>query len=421
MSLITFHVRNGNHDCEYQIKRENIENFPLEDTYLQVLLRQYDTGTMKVNTKDECIILESHISYFDKIVRIYDNSSIKLVELFDVDFSVLEKLNESRKKRDMEESDEKDPFKEKLLDDVNFQEFLEDLKFYGLYDLFENKEDIDVSDFKRRVYRRLANLFGSRTAALHFLNNLSRIDAHISGSFLLQAIYGEVWENSDIDIYVNEAILINFYKNFFHNTHEGRNSNKIKFRQKSWLPEVEKKIDLKRKPEQFAEDVAMMLGENFKVVRVPEKRELDEGYGICKNLVSVIKLQYNGDNSSSFNVDFVIVNCTVPYFIAGFDFSFNKIYFDSYTIHAFDWKSILTKKSINYYKYDRYIPDKLKYLQNIKRIKKYFSRGFVITYKGKDQVENLFNNDDLFGDDDTISTAHLPEVGSGSALLHIQH
>lgn len=54
-------------------------------------------------------------------------------------------------------------------------------------------------DFSLIIKSKLAKIFGSDADLLH--ENLSKYQRYLCGSFVLQAIYGEEWNNSDIDIF----------------------------------------------------------------------------------------------------------------------------------------------------------------------------------------------------------------------------
>ena len=364
----------------FEISREDINNFPIQDAYLNLLVKHFNENTIGVRCENGGIVISTEYTNFDKIVKIYQNPKIRLADLLSINFDHIE--NEKWKHGEIMKINRAVIEAEPLLCDTNFNRFIEELKFYGVYSLFEMVHEIDIETIIKRIYRKLFHKhFGDKREVLSFVHTLRTLNAYISGSFILETVLNEDWENTDIDVYINESILMNCY-------YDSMPFREIRSKDKD---KNEKKINLMKllysKPNSFEEDrlnkfashLVTYFGKDYSLVSIPTRRELDDGYGISGDLTCVIKMKY----LDKVNIDLVIVNCTVPYFIERFDLKFNSIYFDTYTIHAFDWNAILFKKSINYYADDRYYNEIEKYSANIKRIKKYFTRGFVVTYKEK--------------------------------------
>jgi hypothetical protein len=438
----------------FEISEEDINNFPIKEAYLNVLVRHFKEKTFGVECKDGGIVVSTEYSNFDKIVKIYKNPLMSFVDLLSVDWEQIERNMKSMRwfGEDLgKEQNERIIKAEPLLCDTNYNRFIEELQFYGIYSLFEKKKEIDIDSMIKKIYQKLLfRHFGDKKEVLSFIHSLRRINAYISGSFILETILDEEWENTDIDIYVNESILMNFcytdmpyilekglekkekridlkellsyssdtkseedtFVNSFHSFPDLNligEKNLEKKLQKKLEKNLEKKLEKKLqkdKEEQlnnFAKNLVASFGKDYRLVKVPTRIELDDGYGICSHLTCVIKMQFR----DKVNIDLVIVNCTVPYFIQHFDLKFNCVYFDTYTIHSFNWKSIISKKSINYYKYNRYCSSEIeRYLSNIKRIIKYFSRGFIVTYKDKDAPDERYPNLlEMFDNPDALDQA----------------
>ena len=80
------------------------------------------------------------------------------------------------------------------------------------------------------------------------------------------------------------------------------------------------------------------------------------------------------------NINLVMVNCAIPSLIAQFDFKFNRVYYDLYSVYAFDWDAIRNRQSIHdCYRVRYYCSRGDKYFANIDRVKKYIEREFIVT------------------------------------------
>ena len=98
---------------------------------------------------------------------------------------------------------------------VNFISMKDIFNLRFVWSQFRNRIDEKylMKLIKIKIERRLKNIFKNNYG--QFVNAIFQNKAIISGSFLLQCILDEVWDNSDIDIYVekkNELYLHNIMK-----------------------------------------------------------------------------------------------------------------------------------------------------------------------------------------------------------------
>ena len=336
----------------FEIELEKIQNYQNKNNFLNLITKHHLEKTIGVEEKNDAIVIHRDNKYFSYIIAILNNPQINWLDLFEYNFNGIDLENRLKFK---------DFYGSSLMFENEFTKFNEDLFFYGIS--IENwktncKLDKNNKNMIKKIDKRLDEL---NLKSPLFIEKIKILDACLSGSFILQCILDEYWE-SDIDIYINlqriELIL--------------GNDKKL----------LEKNL------------ISFFYCYDFSDYNLIELNEewLSKSYGRCKDLVYLLKFKLN-----NINIDFVIVSCTVRYFIEGFDFDFNKIYYDGYVVHAFDWKSIKNRISYNNCDGDRYnSSSQSQYLTNYKRINKYLLRGFVLLIKN--------NIDDIFYEMSSIDT-----------------
>lgn len=126
------------------------------------------------------------------------------------------------------------------------------------------------------------------------------------------------------------------------------------------------KSEIKLEMAKFLE--CIFEGTEMKLIDKTDSRCYNELTGISH----VIQMKIN-----NVQVEFIICKCTVPFVIDNFDFGFNKIYYDGYSVNCLDWKAVLNRTAPNNYTARRQKIES--YVYHIERIRKYFDRGFFIT------------------------------------------
>ena len=414
-------------NVRYEIADKLIEDFPIKDVLINVLFKYYKEKNIGVEIQDGCIVIRTEYKNFDKIVKIYKNPYITMTELLDVkkQFLIYEKYV---------------PHKfSPLLYENGYKEFKKELKYYGLWPLFalhgekmvtlcnsetekrdsylihKEKRDIDIQEIQKRIHKNIQKKFGN---VKDFMNNLRMLGGCLSGSFILSSVLNEEWDYKntyknwseeernklfkdcgeqlnktiDIDIYVNKYILEGVLKQI----------GKIETTGLRELWDIAKSV---RKMFDFDEKYEIMDPEKWK-----------ETYGETGHMCYMIYFSKCG-----IKIDFIVLDCTVPYFIASFDFDFNTVYYDGFTVSAFNWKSILSRRSNNYKENDKHdISENVKYFNNRARILKYFERGFVITIKNtSDYKSNYYRRTEELDEDKeehTYGKIHLDFYPSGGYI-----
>lgn len=350
MSEILFLVNN----TRYSLSLKKIINFPIKTAFLNLLVDNHLNQRCGVQTIDGALVIKSDYHNFDKIVAIYNDPCISLTKLLEFD-----KLSEFILRPENLDPFFKTPMEVNqpiFVDDDIYEHFLAELDFYGISDLFASTLDISQDTMVAKLEKRLKDMFRDFVAIY---------GGYLSGSFVLQTILDQTWENSDIDIYMNSHLV------------DGIAQSKLSWESYVPCPIYQKDI--------YGTAKCLMDYFECKDYTIHTQKELDNGYGLCSHLSHVIKFTFE-----NVKIDIVIVTCTVPFFIGQFDFDFNRLYYDLYSVYAFNWTSIKCKKSINKYARERYnTSESCKYADNLNRIQKYIDRGFVIT---KDHyADNYFN------------------------------
>lgn len=321
----------------YEISRENIENFPVE-TFLLGLIKHQG---FHMDKKDEAIILKTPFKYFNYVVKIYNNPSLKLSEILKDEFQELmtlfEKFDETTGYDDLHDwlcfRDESLLFqlKENIFDDSNYKIFIKELKYLGIFEHFKNdvsfEQDLNFPDFLAEKVLNIGGFF--------------------SGSYLLNLLTKDSWKSSDIDIYVHENML---QSRFF----DGRKSDRI---------------DCNAVVKYFNGTGMEIITRNS-----PKYNPHYESYCSClgncsQNLTFILKFKVE-----DICIDLICVRIPVPIFISkNFDFSFLKMYSDGINLHVFDKKALRTRKAT----FNCVCFNTMKKRQ---RIQKYHDRGYIVTF-----------------------------------------
>ncbi len=436
--MLRFRV-NGN---VYRIPTAQVENFPLKSALLNLLHTKVTDGSMGVQVdKEGAIIIDYPCHQFNIIMTIYVNPVITLQQLLGIDF--LETLadeyrafKESIKPHGWTDQniDEETALAAKLhqhhgytlLGPPVFKILKQDLKFFGLWELFESPlkkqlrtgtATIDPTEIIVRLHEDLALLLKNQTRLLHasskaeeFVDDMRSIGGYMSGSFVLKHILNEQWPTSDIDIYANESML----KGMMMTNHRypvGADNHLILHKfftlenaRQADCKSVKGTTDISNVLEaEYAIAMGKMAAKLFKAkldkvhtrtglhfdsspdagpsiqLDKDAKKPIDHEVYCCRSnaiaegISAVIKLDLHG-----VKVDIVIVNVTVPFFIkAYFDFGFNKVFYDGYNITVLDWKAVLNKRCQNILQKGLGSRE-AEYLVNIHRITKYSLRGFTV-------------------------------------------
>lgn len=360
---------------------------------------------------------------FGLIVRIYQNPKITLYELLQVQ-GLLDTIRSQMGTGSTEQKEEIESHRVyNFLRKNNYKEFLRELDFYGISSLFGSKlhrDGIDHEKMMADIKKNLESKFSAdylmhapSSRAEDFLNVVASIGGIISGSFVLESILDEDWgavnkigavneigdnRSSDIDIYVNEHMLkgmltqCGLYEPFKLLDEWARASAKVMKTAATYLvgqsvPYTQISSFVKEFNKTAITDSEKYVGicaathfGVFKaslddVVITKDDGRFDGAYRYSGHILYVIKFKL----PCGPKVDIVVVSCTPQYQLYDFDLNFCKVYYDGYTVHALDWKSLVSKKSNNYTKFHRRGLSNLDgFVKNIDRIEKYFKRGFII-------------------------------------------
>ena len=435
--LIPFKV----YDRTYYIPLQQIQNFPLQDALVNKLVEKHMDSTIPVKlsacgeilielpfTQKELDELELNNTSeqsctrhnFEKIVRIYANPKITLFEILDLEHLIqtIRLTNEIKEVLPEQEDILTKSHSYNFLRKSTYDHFLQELDYYGLSSLFESKlgqEGIDskeiITTFKKNLEPYFPRKRYDGCGGLHYNESSDQVNVlfhrilalggMFSGSFLLDATMREDWgENkpSDLDIYVNEAMLegmmtkihINYHRHEVfnqrlkaaevklvnHHKANGRTADEL-FATSPIKPsdfiDLMKSFE-RQHQDQLQENVAEKVAKYLDAAEVSiagTTKSNDEAYTYTNNISYVIKLGFEG----GLKMDIIVLGCTIPYQLReDFDFDFCKIYSDGYVVHALKWDAIIKKRSI-----DRsYRRQNRSYASRIDRIEKYLRRGFVV-------------------------------------------
>jgi hypothetical protein len=331
---------------------DTILNFPIKTAFLNLLVDNYLNKRCGVKTIDGALVINTDYDHFDMIVAIYNDPKLPLTSI--LEFNKISEFLEADPRRHRLYGTPTNMDKPIFVEDTIYQSFIEELSFYGIETLFQLNLDTSQATLVAKCETRLKSVFGDRYD--EFRRTVARLGGYLSGSFILQVILGETWDQSDLDVYVNSHLITGLVQKEFTWVNHGLSIPKYK-------------VD--------TDGISKYLMDLFSCTEytIHTQQEMDNGYGLCLKLSHVIKFTFSG-----IKIDLVVVDCTVPFFIGQFDFDFNRVYYDLYTVYAFDWDAIRNKKTVNRYARSRYnISETNKYFDNMSRIQKYIARGFVVT------------------------------------------
>lgn len=370
-------------DKFYTLPISKIENFPIKETYLAILLKNYKNMNIKVKLHEGAIIIEPpHEEFdinFDLIVNIYLDPTktlyehLNLRELF-IELRTLENVASPGSDSTMglvELLRWSPQYKQIRME--NFKKLFEMFEFFGIETLFYSKIDGYYSDeVVKRIKRSMKDMFLDKVITanhmtkphFNFIHTMRQIGALMSGSFVLKHILNEKWQSNDIDLYVHQDLLFSQLKTSWVSTNNSKTNVEN--------PKDEMKRVAKRVCELFG-------GQN------PQYLKSDTGYRSIKGFEGIIRFQYYG-----FKVDLCLLSVTPQYFIEGFDFNFNKCYFDGHVVHHLKPKSLYRRRSVNL-EFNRTgcRSSKLKFVRNLRRIEKYWERGFYVCPQTEVYVDQM--------------------------------
>lgn len=475
---------------QFSIEYNKIINFPLKDAYLNVLVRNANDGSLLVEKdKNGAIIISNEYSNFELMVKLYNNPTITLFDLLEIDsfLQLIERIKPLYPKPKVDPVRGYLTFTEikqehlyeirnhpsyKWMQYEEFKALMEEFSFYGVDSLFIPNYEIDPTNLKHKVKSTLKELFRigeitldetirsppgmvvlpntytgglkyTKTKYYTFMDKIKRMNAIISGSTILKSVLEIDWPTKDLDIYLTESDLFEFIRKHFFNelyyqeikSTPGQ-SEKFPYLSrfatgkksiedflvsrvdkddfiKTRITEIVKQVRSEKEPlladypglhqrimhmirhsyyPQNESDIEKMLNRVAEeVVKFEIKLEMakflecifegtemklidksdSEQYNGLSGISHVIEIKIN-----NIQVEFIICKCTVPYVIDNFDFGFNKIYYDGYSVNCLDWKAVLNRMTSNNYMADNKINS---YVFHIERIRKYFNRGFFVT------------------------------------------
>ncbi len=485
----------------FTIAQSHIENFPIKEAYLNVLVKKASsidpsmhvqkdaTGAIIVKCQDKSGL---PFENFHLIQAIYANPTIKLVELFQVEsfLKLVEAVNSRQppptsirdhpperrlvyaavSPRDIADIMQHPTFTQ--MTERGYKAFFREVRFYGIESLFTANDhvELDLYNLTKTVERDLENMFCGDILKLYgnfhkcptmnageecvdhinclrkefimhsvfdvasqdfkiFMSHIKSMNGVISGSAVLASVLDAPWKSTvkDIDIYIPEENLIKYLSQRFLSLFHGipvnpvpsfpllkeLSSRSLSYREvlcelvdpnaglwseRSRLhtligPKAERSQKRQECTKSFLLNLRAEMVEFLKIVFKAEtatpvsKDDLEGSYNSHNGILYVIRMSIKGAL-----VDLVVTKCTTPYVLSMFDFNFNKIYYDGYSVNCLDWKSVLTKYTSNFK--DIFIKEEKfsstdhvrgihQYVYNIERIKKYFKRGFFVTIRTK--------------------------------------
>lgn len=414
----------------YEIPLSQIKTFPLQTALVNVLVSKLETESFGVKlsadgeivielpkSNDELELLEkfnnpSKVSCtklnFAKLVKIYANPKITLFELLDIQ-TFLGSADVAYAKKFLVGTDalEENP-QYNFIRQSNYQNFLEELDYYGVLSLFQSelvRNGIDTEHIVKTFKDNLKELFPTTNGFLRrdsmaneFFYQILSMGGIFSGSFLLRAILDEDWNShnpGDVDVYVNIYMLegmlgFNNLESRYQEFQESADSLEADMRKTFGKDisseEVNKRVSLplsqlmgalgrfenrEDQEEQFRARVAASVKKRLGAREATiAKSNLAHTYAFTDRIEYVIKIKMD-----NFDLDMVVIESTVPYMIGtNFDFNFCQVYYDGYAVHALNWEAVANKCSLELSHQHR----SGHYSDNLGRISKYMRRGFVV-------------------------------------------
>ena len=360
-------------DKYYDIEESKIWDFPIGDTFLQALLRQKE---FVIPMKEDAIIINTPLKYFDYIVDIYNNPTYLLSQILDKDFQILmtlfNRFDETTKYNDLEDwvifqdMTLLEHLKNSIFDECNYKEFKSELKYFGIWPLYSSSKLCEnvYNKLPEKLNEKVLQIGGyssSRELSENVYNKLPKklnekvlqIGGYISGSCLLNIVTCDThWKSSDVDIYIHRNMVKGMDFDSIVNFFEGSNMEVITKNNPRYDHHYENHCDC---------------------------------LGNCiNNVLYILKFKIG-----ELNVDLICVKIPVPIFIFNnFDFSFLKMYSDGISLHIFDKKSVLNRKAtLNCVCFNT--------MKKRERLRKYHERGFIVTFNFEHR-EILHENDEEY-------------------------
>lgn len=258
-----------------------------------------------------------------------------------------------------------------------------------LYNLVQTckkyQKKISMSHIKKsaicEINRRLHITFGDELNG--FKNAMREADATISGSFIIQCILGEHWGGSDVDVYVDKKMFMQFLMpEYYAAVYDQSRYKKIRFLDSDEESSTESSLDseLSEYENEHINMLQYMNDKNYCVEKIHKDYHGNPGT-IVDYRINGTKIQFIGE---SLQKNFVI---------SGYDFNICK---NAYKFNdMFDGPTNLSIYRINeiFTKYTNFAP--LYDLErNIKRYLKYSKRGFEFYSCNK---ENRVTNSNIWG------------------------
>lgn len=420
-------------DERYAIPLVQIRAFPLKSALINVLTEKYlnssfgvelsPDGDIIIKPPGDPAVIEGLFKWnnrstydcvgygFKAVVRIYANPKITVHELLCLNtLTELMGIAASDTTFNTAEVLEQHPIYN-LLRESNYNNFLQELDYYGVLPLFQSSLatggidcEVMIENFRsnmRDLFPTTDGISKQDSAREDFFRTILSLGGMFSGSFLLRSVLGEDWgENnpSDVDIYVNIHMLEGMLG---HRTIEKRfeqfskTGKRIEAHVKKLAGSTTQDLDaavvqISIRPSKIVEALSKFESREEAVQEYREgiaKRvmkwlwaksatiapsDVGHSYGFTDRIAYIIKIEME-----LFKVDLVVLTSTVPYGIEdNFDFDFCKVYYDGYVIHALDWDAVANKRSVE--RSHQHHNHKT-WFSNHVRIAKYMRRGFIIT------------------------------------------
>lgn len=215
--------------------------------------------------------------------------------------------------------------------------------------------------------KRLSQVFGD--SCEEFMKNLAKHGKYISGSFLLQVVYGEVWQGSDIDIYylTNSSYVKTFEDKFIYDNDKfiyGFDSE-WEYESYDFLPVKSRRFEIK--DTKMFVDYIEILNKDIEIADILYYR-----YNDCMHYIP----HFNYDNVFQFIDDM-------------YDIEICKIVYNGKRLYIKDTNNLFERKSTVVLPMNKYLrtsiaaPNSCTFSQLVKkvlkRIYKYTFRGFKLT------------------------------------------
>jgi hypothetical protein len=242
-----------------------------------------------------------------------------------------------------------------------------------------------ICEINRRLYKILGDGFDE------FKNMMRGADATISGSFVIQCILGEHWQDSDIDIYVDEQLYFDFRCNI-------QRFNAL-FDADDEYEEQELSIEIDTNQINLESESKKIINENTEDEKTCESDD--------KNILKYMKKNYHIEKihtgyreDTTYIVDFIVNETKIQFianepgknFILDYDFNICKNTYKYEDVFDRDTNLFIYRINEIFTKYTNFAAT-YDYKKSIKRYIKYHNRGFDF-YSGADKItsHNIWNH-----------------------------